>query len=272
MISGTAGDQLTYNLNGGIDQSVIIDAAGNAQVIIPSISTAQSMTITSVLSNSCIAPNNVNSFIAILPSTTSVVDTTICDGLNYFGHYQTGTYLDTFPASVGCDSIRTLHLIVIKTPKPNLGPDKVICPGESFPISPGNFSTYLWQDGTTQPVFTVTAPGIYTVTVNSTCGNLADQLVVTRGICDIYFASGFTPDKNGKNDAFKVLTDLSLQEYDLKVFDRWGEIIFHTKEQGKGWDGTLKGVTLDAGLYIWISSFVYNGQKKFMKGTVMLIR
>jgi gliding motility-associated-like protein len=161
---------------------------------------------------------------------------------------------------------------VIKTSRPNLGLDKVICPGQVIQLDPGNFTTYMWQDGSTQPTYTVTAPGTYSVSVNSVCGALTDQIIINRGICDIYFPSGFTPNKNGRNDLFKVLTDLKLAQYDLKVFDRWGEVIFQTYDQYKGWDGMMKGTALDPGVYVWVSSFVYNGDKKFMKGTVMLIR
>lgn len=54
----------------------------------------------------------------------------------------------------------------------NLGPDLDICPGQTVTLSPGIYSTYLWQDGTMLPVFTLQTAGQYSVQVtdNKGCG------------------------------------------------------------------------------------------------------
>jgi len=61
---------------------------------------------------------------------TSTIDTTICNGQNYFGHTSTGTYIDTYTNARGCDSARTLHLTV--KPKSFSTFTTTICEGQAY--------------------------------------------------------------------------------------------------------------------------------------------
>ncbi len=272
-ISGGIGSQVSYTMNGGPLLQITIPASGIAQVIIPAVNILQTLIITNIQNTTnCDLPLNLSSSISILPLIATIFDISICEGLNYLGYTKTGIYRDTFPSALGCDSVRTINLTVIRTSKPKLGPDRVICPGDTIVLNPGNFSTYLWQDASNLPVYKVTSPGTYSVSVNASCGVITDEVIVSRGVCDIYFSTGFSPNKDGKNDQFKVLTDLKLSTYDLKVYDRWGGLIFHTTDQYKGWDGTINGTPLNSGIFVWLSTYSYNGQTKFEKGTVMLLR
>jgi gliding motility-associated-like protein len=59
----------------------------------------------------------------------------------------------------------------------------------------------------------------------------------------------------------------------FRVFNRFGEQMFETKEWMKGWDGTLKGKPASSGTYVWmIKGLDKNGSVVEMKGTVILIR
>ena len=97
----------------------------------------------------------------------------ICEGQSYFaaGANQTtsGTYRDTLHTTLGCDSIISTILLVHPKPKPDLGFDRNLCTKTAdAPIYPGSFSTYLWQDNSTQPTLIVSSPGKYWVTVTDT--------------------------------------------------------------------------------------------------------
>ncbi|RYZ51173.1 MAG: PKD domain-containing protein, partial [Sphingobacteriales bacterium] len=52
--------------------------------------------------------------------------------------------------------------------------------------------------------------------------------------------TGFSPNGDGSNDVLYV-RGYSIQTLDFKVFNRWGEMVFETQDQSKGWDGTFKG-------------------------------
>lgn len=100
----------------------------------------------------------------------------ICEGQSYYagGALQTssGIYKDTLLTSLGCDSVITTTLTVHPAPRPNLGPDRNLCAdGSTASISPGIFNSYLWQDNSALSSFSITAPGLYWVTVtdNNNC-------------------------------------------------------------------------------------------------------
>jgi gliding motility-associated-like protein len=68
--------------------------------------------------------------VIIKPRTYRTINQTICDGQSYLGYSKTGKYIDTLRSSTGCDSIRTINLIV--TAKPILQVSKTICEGQSY--------------------------------------------------------------------------------------------------------------------------------------------
>jgi gliding motility-associated-like protein len=120
----------------------------------------------------------------------------------------------------------------------------------------------------------VDKPGIYKVTVTDVCGSAATEVKITNDYCDIYFPSGFTPDKNGLNDLFKPITNLKLPYFRLSIYNRWGEQIFQTMDVTKGWDGKIRGMNADAGVFIWYCEFKRPGatEIKSVKGTFILVR
>ncbi len=204
----------------------------------------------------------------------ATINKTICQGQSYLGYTNGGIYEDTLTAADGCDSIRTLHLTVLQHPLPDLGADRNLCPGDTAILYPGKFGTYLWQDGSTQSHLTVAQPGLYSVTVTDSCESASARVLMTGGSCEIYFPSAFTPNKDGINDVFRILNAPSLSNYDLTLYNRWGQKIFETNDYKKGWDGSVNGQSSEAGVYAWFCRFKKAGSSPLveMKGTVMLIR
>lgn len=208
----------------------------------------------------------------VKPGSFTTINQSICQGQSYLGYNASGTYMDTFPASNGCDSIRIINLAVQGAPNPDLGNVTDFCMGDSLVLSPGQFSTYLWQDGTTQDHFVVKNPGTYNVTVSNACSSASKSITISSKKCFINFPNAFTPNNDGKNDLFLVLTQFQLQDYDLSVFNRWGQKVFETRDQSKGWDGTINGMVQDSGAYVWYCSFKNSTNTSYLKGTVILIR
>ena len=93
-------------------------------------------------------------------------------------------------------------------------------------------------------------------------------------ICYSYFPAAFTPNDDGKNDLFGILTTFDLSDYDLSIYNRWGQKIYETKDYRKGWDGRINGQMQNAGTYIWICNFkkINMQVNTIMKGTVVLLR
>jgi gliding motility-associated-like protein len=80
----------------------------------------------------------------------------------------------------------------------------------------------------------------------------------------------------GEIDGVFTLYTLNVGEYELLIFNRWGEVIFHTRDKNKFWDGTYKGQPMSSGIYPWM--IWYNGdtsketQERVKQGKIMLIR
>lgn len=123
-------------------------------------------------------------YLTVKPRSFTTINASICVGQSYFaaGSYQTktGVYYDTLTNYLGCDSIITTNLTVHELPKPDLGKDRGICIGDQLVLNPGNFVSYLWQDGSTNPTYTTTLVGHYKVTVTDSngCVNSAEVSVL----------------------------------------------------------------------------------------------
>ncbi|RYE22736.1 MAG: gliding motility-associated C-terminal domain-containing protein, partial [Sphingobacteriales bacterium] len=210
--------------------------------------------------------------LSIIPKLNTTIQHSICEGQTYLGYSAAGTYKDVFTASTGCDSTRTLVLKVLAKPAPELGPDKEICQGQQLVLTPGIFSTYLWQDLSAKDQLVVTTAGNYSVTVTNACGTATDRIRIDFKTCEPYFPNAFTPNRDGTNDVFKILYDGILADYDLKVFNRYGSLVFHSRQTTRGWDGSIKGMPADPGSYVWVASFKRNNLPVNLRGTVILIR
>lgn len=117
----------------------------------------------------------------------------------------------------------------------------------------------------------------YTVKAYSTGGCASEDSITVyfekTGIADLYLPTGFTPNGDGKNDVFRVVTAGSVAVKELSVFNRWGELVFTTQNASKGWDGTFKGVPVEAGAYYWfVRATSTCGGELFKKGHVILIK
>lgn len=107
---------------------------------------------------------------------------------------------------------------------------------------------------------------------NAGCLDTASVAIKVIPLDDIYIPSGFTPNGDGKNDLFRVV-GANIKDFDFKVFNRWGQIVFATNDIGKGWDGTLAGKPQPPDVFVYVVVVkLNNGSTVTKKGTVTLIR
>jgi len=91
-----------------------------------------------------------------------------------------------------------------------------------------------------------------------------------------YVPNSFTPDGNEYNNEFTPVfsSKRKVENYSLSIYDRWGEIVFETKDIDFGWDGTYKNKTAQIGTYTWQLQFtnLFNSKKELINGHVNLLR
>lgn len=208
----------------------------------------------------------------VKPGISTTVQRSICKGQSFLGYTTSGVYVNRFTAINGCDSVRTLRLKVQETPRPNLPLTASLCKGDSLLLSPGEYRSYQWQDSSTQKQFIVRTPGVYRVRVSDSCGVAEASTTVVENECDVYFPSAFTPNNDGRNDIFKVLSNDRLEDYTLSVYNRWGQKIFESGAQSMGWNGTWHGMPQGTEVFAWTCSYKRKGIITEARGTVMLVR
>jgi gliding motility-associated-like protein len=86
--------------------------------------------------------------------------------------------------------------------------------------------------------------------------------------------TGFSPNRDGINDVFRVGKYLNIKKLNyFDVYNRWGEKVYSTNDINKGWDGYYNGQLAPAGVYVWkIEAVNYENEKILQSGNVTLIR
>ena len=168
-------------------------------------------------------------------------------------------------------------LYVAPLPKPVMKintevPD--ICGNASIIISTDSFyHDYLWNDNSRNQSLQVSKPGTYWVEVTDS-NNCRGRDSIQIYPCEKFVApNAFTPNGDGKNDVFKPAFYGPVANYTLAIYNRWGKMIFISRDPGKGWDGTVSGVPQPDDAYVWDCRFQFVGNKPDHKsGTVVLVR
>ena len=156
----------------------------------------------------------------------------------------------------------------------NLGPDTVLCDGKILKLSAEvPYCDYLWQDGSTQPIYIVRGSGTYSVEVSNRCFSHWDAMNVDYEHCaqELYLPNAFTPNDDGKNPVFLPIFSYpdEIEEYRMEIYNRWGGLLFRTEEPTFGWDGAN---AMD-GVYVVLVQYKFrHGKPKTVKGSVTLIR
>ncbi len=107
------------------------------------------------------------------------------------------------------------------------------------------------------------------------CEDSIQKTVIIQNESDIYIPNTFTPNDDGLNDVFKPIAD-GLKFYELFIYNRWGELLFVSKNIDIGWDGSFKSIKsnqLKTDTYVYKINYKKNTAKLFSKtGFVYLLR
>lgn len=103
------------------------------------------------------------------------------------------------------------------------------------------------------------------------CTDTAIVHLIIHSPFTISIPNAFTPNGDGLNDVFAP-TVSEFKHYTLKIWNRWGQQLLSC-ESPYGWDGTYDGVPMETGSYVYIISFLSNGnERRTVSGSVQLIR
>ena len=171
-----------------------------------------------------------------------------------------------------CRSVDTLTVRIFDAPNLSLKPEVPLCVAEQATavLDPGTGTgwTYRWtpSNETTRSI-TVGRAGIYSVIVETE--------IIERCEPRIYVPDLFTPNDDGANDRLDVFT-AHISEFDLKIYNRWGEVVFATNDANDRWDGKYRGAVYPPQSYAWVITYksLYYPERPptTKRGAVMLVR
>ena len=129
-------------------------------------------------------------------------------------------------------------------------------------LDPGIFNTYEWRllpDNTiisTNQVLNVSVAGTYEITLYNGFTCTTDRVEVVEDCRPAIVApNAFSPNGNGVNDQFFVYPNDYVDEFQILIYTRWGELVYTANNQDFQWDGIYKGALLPPGTYAYIMKF-----------------
>ena len=191
-----------------------------------------------------------------------------------------------------CKDTATTQVVLSNEVKASFTMPAIICPEDPLEVvntSTGQISSWLWKydvvgSSTVKdpPPFlfpTINREAYYTVKLlayNSSlgCADSARKTLTVLDHCLIEVPSGFTPNNDGLNDFFQPHNALKADNYEFKVYNRWGQLVFQSRNWREKWDGKIIGAYQTTGVFVWMLSYTHRdtGKQVFRKGTVTLIR
>lgn len=194
----------------------------------------------------------------------------------------------------GCESARPpLEIAIVATPSVILGPDTTVCKGQVLLLGLPYLSSkhnLRWNTGQTYCPLQVSNSGYYRLTATNSCGTASDEVFVRFVECDsngqplppsafkhdcLFMPTAFTPNNDSRNDRFKISSRCLLDAYSIRIYNRWGAIVYEGDNLQVAWDGNFGGKPVPTGTYFYIISYlVANSGNVYdaVKGDILLVR
>lgn len=191
-------------------------------------------------------------------------------------------------AAIGRNQCSAVSNTLVVDGKPDapfrLGPDQTLCEGTALllkvpePLPVG--TTFIWSDGSTTGPLRIKESGDYWLETRLDGCTYRDTIQVQTQNCLIeyvYLPDAFTPNGDSQNDLFVIRHAGEFTTYHFQVFDRWGSLIFSSRQPDTYWDGTYANSPCTNGVYAWTIQYslqtLLHQERYFTRsGHVTLIR
>lgn len=287
--------------------SYITNTICEGQSIVITDGSVQSPSADTIYQTNLISANGCDSIvfdsILVIPRFLDSVYNEVCDGEQYtfidgssLAVTESITRNNVFQSLNGCDSI-IIEEVVVRNPISKFLFDPPYGTSTETKISLLNLSedanSYYWTIeeiyptpyytfATTSESFIQTfpeVPGSYQVCLEARndlgCNNESCNNVVIREQYTFFVPNAFTPDNDPFNQTFKpILNGINEQNFEMLIFNRWGELLFESNNKEIGWNGYYAGKMVQDGVYVWQIKFKlkYSDERIIRKGQVNIIR
>jgi gliding motility-associated-like protein len=172
---------------------------------------------------------------------------------------QQGKYYVEVALSNGCKGADTIEVSYIDPPSANWPTDTIVCRNEILKLEViGKELVVFWNGTPGENTFMVSNyDGWVNMQASNICGSVGKQINVgTKNcFCKVYYPNAISVNDDLLNETFKPVYDCIWQEYNLQIFNRWGELLFETNDPKKSWNGKYKNTRVAKDYYVWIATY-----------------
>lgn len=290
-------------VSGGLFTSSSPDLSinGSSGIINLSLTVPKTYTVNYTTQGNCPDQQQVILTISPAPSLT-VASATVCQGQNvllsaatspgggtfqWLPGNQTGPSVSLLPTAStnytvnyslnGCKQTTVASVTVIPPPTVALIPSaSPVMEGQPLSVSATGGGNYMWDNGTTGSTLSLmpqeTADYCVTVTNNEGCRAHACITVELLRESTLYVPNTFTPNGDGLNDLFDI-PQTNMTAFHIRIFNRWGALLFESDAETTRWDGTYKGAAVAEDVYVYtITAKDANHKEYVWRGHVTVMR
>ena len=169
---------------------------------------------------------------------------------------------------------------VVGIPEADLEKTITTCEGTStrLEVPYDSSSDIQWCEGEQVEFIYVEEPGSYCYSFRDEYGCVQESFIEVEHIdleSTVYVPNAFTPNNDGINDVFKP-EGLDIREFNISVWNRWGDVVFESEEVDDIWDGSYQGSEhyVQDGIYSYVVDFksTCSAEKVTVKGYVTVLR
>ena len=157
------------------------------------------------------------------------------------------------------------------------------CVGDTITLTASTTNpadTLRWSTGATTAQIGVTESDTYTITATNTCGEATASAALTFEDCEPLVECGlevpniFSPNQDGVNDIFGVFTNCVPTDFQLRIYSRWGKLIYSSNNYATPWEGAYNGAPAPADVYIYYLTYQLPNDTELqtVKGDLTLVR
>lgn len=156
-----------------------------------------------------------------------------------------------------------------------LGADSTLCQDEVMNLEVRAMDEALsfeWNTGSTEAMIEIYEAGQYEVLVQKEDCSISDMIdvnYITCADCIVNAPNIFSPNDDGINDEFRAVSNCPILSFSIKIFDRWGSIVFESQSIENTWNGKhKKNTSLNNALFVYVIEYEAEQYGETVSGTV----